>query len=361
MKTKAELWQWLQDTYHDGLKSNDIMLISGNRFLKFMHDFELVVMRGQDQDGVDLNTVVEEDVLPSDRRNYRVSIPASNYTQDYLSLSPQTPTASVDAQSSVNVASNVAVESTTAASQTEDVNNSDVNSADASRADDKVAELSSNIAPGFRLDENSSNIDDESDADVEQTRSTVDDDNRENDNIDTTSSIVSSDSQSDYDDQDAGDSETSHGSTYSDLDNKDADDDDSNSIAPQDIGSTLSSDMNSEVSSVVSSSMVETTSESTMPSEISTSVDVQSVSQAQSTNNDSDSEDQDYSEYSDSNSLSDLPGDDDSETLEINNELQTGLENLMNATNQSDSKFGMVSGSDSSPKSNDDSSSDMPF
>lgn len=355
MKTKAELWQWLQDTYHDGLKSNDIMLISGNRFLKFMHDFELVVMRGQDQDGVDLNTVVEEDVLPSDRRNYRVSIPASNYTQDYLSLSPQTTAASV------NVSSNVAVESTTtSALQTEDVNNSDVNFADASRADDKVAESSSNIAPGFRSDVNSSNVDDESDADVEQTTSTVDDDNHENDNIDTTGSNVSSNSQSEYDDQDAGDSETSHGSTYSDLDNKDADDD-SNSIAPQDIGSTLSSDMNSEVSSVVSSSMVETTSESTMPSEISTSVNAQSVSQAQSTNNDSDSEDQDYSEYSDSNSLSDLPVDDDAKTLEANNEPQTGLENLMNATNQSDSKFGIISDSDFSSKSDDDSRRDMPF
>lgn len=354
MKTKAELWQWLQDTYHDGLKSNDIMLISGNRFLKFMHDFELVVMRGQDQDGVDLNTVVEEDVLPSDRRNYRVSIPASNYTQDYLSLSSQIPTAPV------NVSSNVAVESTTSASQTEDVNNSDVNSAYASRVDDKVTEASSNIAPGFRPDENSSNIDAESDANVEQTTSAVDDDNRESDTVYTTGSNVSSNSQSEYDDQDAGDSESSHGSTYSDLDNKDADDD-SNSIAPQDIGSTLSSDMNSEVSSVVSSSMVETTSESTMLSEISTSVDVQSVSQAQSTNNDSDSEDQDHSEYSDSNSLSDLPVDDDAKTLEANNEPQTGLENLMNATNQSDSKFGIISDSDFSSKSDDDSRRDMPF
>lgn len=362
MKTKAELWQWLQDTYHDGLKSNDIMLISGNRFLKFMHDFELIVMRGQDQDGVDLNTVVEEDVLPSDRRNYRVSIPASNYTQDYLSLSPQTPTASVDAQSSVNVSSNVAVESTstTSGSQIEAVNNLDVNYADASRVDDKLTEASSNIAPGFRPDESSSNIDAESDADVEQTTSTVDDYNRENDNIDTISSNVSSNSQSEYDDQDVGDSETSHGSTYSDLDNKDADDD-SNSIAPQDIGSTLSSDMNSEVSSVVSSSMVETTSESTMPSEISTSVDAQSVSQAQSTNNDSDSEDQDYSEYSDSNSLSDLPGDDVDDS-------QTGLKNLMYDGGDG-SKFGMESDDDSSQDSTDnveknsdgDSTGDMPF
>ena len=361
MRTKAELWQWLQDTYHDGLKSNDIMLISGNRFLKFMHDFELVVMRGQDQDGVDLNTVVEEDVLPRDRRNYRVSIPASNYPQDYLSLSPQTPTASVDAQSSVNVSSNVAVESTstTSVSQIEDVNNSDVNSADASRVDDKVAESSSNIAPGFRPDENLSNIDAKSGADVEQTTSTVDDDNRESDNADTTGSNVSSNSQSEYDDQDAGDSETSHGSTYSDLDNKDADDD-SNSIAPQDIGSTLSSDMNSEVSSVVSSSMVETTSESTMPSEISTSVDAQATSQAQSTNNDLNSEDQDHSEYSDSNSLSDLPGDNVGDS-------QTGLKNLM--YNGDGSKFGMESGNDSLQNSMGDvennldanSNEDMPF
>ena len=363
MRTKAELWQWLQDTYHDGLKSNDIMLISGNRFLKFMHDFELVVMRGQDQDGVDLNTVVEEDVLPRDRRNYRVSIPASNYTQDYLSLSPQTPTASVDAQSSVNVSSNVAVESTSttsvSVSQIEDVNNSDVNSADASRVDDKVAESSSNIAPGFRPDENLSNIDAKSGADVEQTTSTVDDDNRESDNADTTGSNVSSNSQSEYDDQDAGDSETSHGSTYSDLDNKDADDD-SNSIAPQDIGSTLSSDMNSEVSSVVSSSMVETTSESTMPSEISTSVDAQATSQAQSTNNDLNSEDQDHSEYSDSNSLSDLPGDNVGDS-------QTGLKNLM--YNGDGSKFGMESGNDSLQNSMGDvennldanSNEDMPF
>lgn len=352
MRTKAELWQWLQDTYHDGLKSNDIMLISGNRFLKFMHDFELVVMQGQDQDGVDLNTVVEEDVLPSDRRNYRVSIPASNYTQDYLSLSPQKSTSVVNSEASVNVSSNVAVESTstTSALQTEDVNNSDVNFADASRADDKVAESSSDIAPGFRLDENSSNIDDSGNVESDQASSTSSDNNYTNSDVDTDSLGYASNFQSEFDGQDEDDSGVSHGSTYSDLDNEDADNDDT-SMSPEKIGSSVTSGMHSEVSSVMSSTIADSISESVIPSQISTSVDPATTSQVQSTNKLS-SEDQDHSEYSDNNSLSDLSSDDvaDSETSV---EPQTGLENLMNATSQSDSKFGI--------KSESYSNGDMPF
>lgn len=100
MKTRAELWQWLQDTYHDGLRSNDILLISGDRFLHFMNDFEKIVMKNPSYSYADnlddFSNNLDDDLDNDPVTSSATSLLASNYTQPVVSSTSSTASSSHD-------------------------------------------------------------------------------------------------------------------------------------------------------------------------------------------------------------------------------------------------------------------------